>query len=307
MIGLGHATDLLKTLGDPTRVRLLALLETEELTVAELTRITELSQSRVSTHLARLKAHGLVLDRPDGASTYYRSAGTLVPEEARRVWELVRASAQDPVLDDDRRRLEGVVRGRARNWADSVAGRMERHYSPGRTWEAALRGLLGLVRLGSVLDIASGDCAIAELLAPRAARITCFDRSATVLRAGRERMPDTPQVAYVRGDMHRLPFGEAAFDQALMLACLCYAEDPGEAVREAARVLKPGGVLAGVALHRHEHRDRVARYDHVRAGFLPAELAALLERAGLRVGDCRVTARERRAPHFETISFHATK
>lgn len=307
MIGLDGATDLLKTLADPTRVRLLALLESEELTVAELTRITELSQSRVSTHLGRLKNQGLVLDRPNGASTFYRTAGTLMPEDARRVWELVRASAKDPILEADRQRLDGVVRGRARSWADSVAGRMERHYSPGRTWEATLRGLLGLVRLGSVLDIASGDCAIAELLAPRADRITCLDTSPTVLRAGRARMAGLEHVGFVRGDMAGLAFEDARFDQVLLLACLCYAADPRTVMREAARVLKPDGVLVGVALHSHAHLDRVAQYDHVRTGYTPRELESLMNDAGLTVGDCRVTARERRAPHFETISFHATK
>ncbi|MHC4937414.1 MAG: ArsR/SmtB family transcription factor [Planctomycetota bacterium] len=307
MIGLEGATELLKALGDPTRVRLLALLEADELTVAELTRITELTQSRVSTHLGRLKQQGFVLDRPNGASTYYRAAGTLMPEEARRVWELVRDRAEDPLLDGDRRRLDRVVRGRARTWADSVAGQMERHYSPGRTWEATLRGLLGLVRLGSVLDVASGDCAIAELLAPRADRITCLDNSATVLRAGRARMKDEHRVGFVRGDMHQLPSGDARFDQVLLLACLCYADDPELVLKEAARVLKPGGVVVGVSLHSHSHRELVAKYDHVRTGFTPQELHDLMQSSGLTVGDCRVTARERRAPHFETISFHATK
>ena len=307
MIGLDDATDLLKTLGDPTRVRLLTLLERDELTVAELTRITQLSQSRVSTHLGRLKAQALVLDRPNGASTYYRTAGALMPDDSRRVWEFLRASAIDPVLDTDRERLDLVVRGRARTWADSVAGRMERHYSPGRTWEATLRGLLGLVQLGSVLDVASGDCAIAELLAPRARHITCLDRSTTVLRAGRERLRETAHIDFVRGDMHRLPYGEGEFDQALLLACLCYADDPARVVVEVARVLKPGGVLVGVALHRHRHRELVAKYDHVQPGFLPGELETILRRAGLTVGDCRITARERRAPHFETITFHASR
>ena len=79
-------------------------------------------------------------------------------------------------LTGDRRGLDSLIRGRAgsRSWADSVAGQMERHYSPGRTWQATLRGLLGLVQLGRALDVASGDCAIAELLAPRAERITCL-------------------------------------------------------------------------------------------------------------------------------------
>ncbi|MEM8883257.1 MAG: metalloregulator ArsR/SmtB family transcription factor [Planctomycetota bacterium] len=305
MIGLEKATGLLKILSDPTRVRLLALLEQEELTVAELTRVTELAQSRVSTHLGKLKTSRLVTDRPQGASTYYRAAGARMPEEARRVWELVRSAADDPVLQGDRRRLDSVVRGRARTWADSVAGQMERHYSPGRTWEATLRGLLGLLKLGRVLDIASGDCALAELLAPRAEHVTCLDTSATVLAAGRRRVAARTNIAFERADMHALPFAAASFDQVLLFACLCYAHDPARVFAEAARVLRPGGVIAGVSLHRHDHKDLVARYDHIRFGFTPEELTTHMEAAGLRVGACHVTARERRAPHFETITFHA--
>jgi ArsR family transcriptional regulator len=316
MIGLDGASEVLKTLGDPSRVRLLALLETEELTVAELTRITRLSQSRVSTHLRRLRAAGLVLDRPDGASTYYRASGARMPAEARALWEPLQKSARDPLLDEDRRRLNSIVRGRAgqRNWADTVAGRMERHYSPGRTWQATLRGLLPLIRLGDVLDIASGDCAIAELLAPRARRITCLDRSARVLHAGRERLGaagQTPaelaRIEFLRGDLHELPVRDTSFDQVLMLACLCYARDPERAVAEAARALKPGGALIGVALHAHRHRELVAKYDHIHLGFEPETIARACRAAGLTIETCHVAARERRAPHFETITFQAKK
>jgi len=308
---LAGASDLLKTLGDPSRVRLLSLLDSDELTVAEMTRITRLSQSRVSTHLARLKSHGLVLDRPDGTSTYYRGAGSRLPPEARALWEPLSAAARDPLLDEDRRRLDALLRGRegTRSWADSVAGQMERHYSPGRTWQATLRGLLGLVQLGEVLDIASGDCAIAELLAPRAERITCMDRSARVLLAGRERIHAAGHrnVDFERADMHDLPLPDAAFDQVLLLACLCYARDPERVIVEAARVLKPGGAIVGVALNEHPHDGLVADFDHLHSGFRPEWIETACRRAGLEVVSCRITARERRAPHFETISFHATK
>jgi len=298
-------------LGDPSRVRLLSLLEQEELTVAELVRVTRLSQSRVSTHLGRLKALGLILDRPDGASTFYRSAGSRMPEAARALWEPLRHAAKDPLLDQDRRRLDGIVRGRAEgaNWADSVAGRMERHYSPGRTWEATLRGLLGLVRLGNVLDVASGDCAIAELLAPRARRITCLDRSSRVLRAGRERLAAAGHrhIAFTRADMHDLPYPDTTFDEVLLLACLCYAHDPERALVEAARVLKPGGTLIGVTLRAHAHDGVVEGFGHVQPGFTADHLARSCAAAGLHVDSCAVTARERRSPHFETITFHAHK
>ena len=303
MMKLAEQTELMRLLADPTRVRLLSLLGGEELTVAELVRITRLSQSRVSTHLGKLRDAGLVRDRPAGAATYYSIRGHDMPHDAQQLWELVRATARDPLLEQDRRRRKETHGG----WADSVAGQMERRYSPGRTWEAALRGLLGLARLGSVLDIASGDCAIAELVAPRARAITCLDLSATVLRAGHRRLARLDNVRFVLGDMHALPFDEQGFDHVLLLACLGYARDPAMSLREAARVLRPGGNLVAVTLRAHDHSDVAGRHDHVQLGFDPDELRTLAERAGLEVELCDVTSRERRIPHFEVITLHASK
>lgn len=305
MTNLAAANDLMRLLGDPTRVRLLALLAKEELTVAELTAITRLAQSRVSTHLGKLREAGLVRDRRAGTSSYYRVARKKMPGDARRLWEVVQATARDPLLEQDAARLREVARGRGRSWADSVAGRMERHYFPGRTWEAALRGLLGLLRLGSVLDVASGDCAIAELLAPRARAITCLDESATVLAAGRRRLEHLPHVRFRRGDMHALPFGDASFDHVLLLACLGYADDPARAISEAARVLKPGGNVVAATLSKHDHKDVVAHYDHVQLGFDAGRLRQWFEAAGLTVELCDVTSREARSPHFAVITVHA--
>jgi ArsR family transcriptional regulator len=308
-MALAATTDLLRLLGDPTRVRLLSLLERDELTVAELVRITRLSQSRVSTHLGKLREAGLVRDRKAGAASFHRAAGDGMPDDARELWSVVREAAGDPLLVQDRERLLELVRARAGepSWADSVAGQMERHYSPGRTWEAALRGLLGLLRLGAVLDVGSGDCAIAELVAPRARSVTCLDRSPTVLRAGRRRLAHLPHVSFRRADMHALPFASGSFDHVLLLACLDYAREPRRAVAEASRVLRPRGTVVAVTLRAHAHRDAVARYDHLQLGFEPDRLRALFEQHGFAVELCAVTSRERRPPHFEVVTLHASR
>jgi ArsR family transcriptional regulator len=309
MTSLAAATDLMRLLGDPTRVRLMSLLFREELTVAELTQVTRLAQSRVSTHLGKLREAGLVRDRRAGTSSYYRVTQKNMPVDARRLWEVVRVTARDPLLEQDASRLREVVAARSGgvSWADAVAGQMERHYSPGRTWEAALRGLLGLARLGSVLDVASGDCAIAELVAPRARGVTCTDISATVLAAGRRRLAHLPHVSFRRGDMHALPFRDASFDHVLMLACLGYADDPPKAIAEAARVLKPGGNVVAATLREHDHKDVVARYDHVQSGFDAGRLRQWFEAAGLTVELCDVTSRDSRSPHFAVITVHASR
>src|SRR5215467_3731619 len=211
---LDKTAELFQLFGEPTRVRLMALLAQGELSVAELVSITELAQSNVSTHLGRLREAGLLRDRKAGSSTFYALNDGAMPEAARKVWSLLVGQVKDAVLDGDRDRRDAVVRARERAaaWPDAVAGQMERHYSPGRTWEATARGLLGLMRLGDVLDAGSGDGTIAQLLAPRARSVTCLDRSERVMAAARQRFgPERSarNVRFVVGDLHELGFGEA--------------------------------------------------------------------------------------------------
>lgn len=295
--------------GDPTRVRLVALLARHELTVAELTAVTGLAQSRVSTHLGKLREAGVLRDRRSGASTLYAVNADGMPGEARRVWALLE-DGDAPVLAADRRRCEVLLRARERraDWPDAVAGQMERHYSPGRTWEATARAFLGLVRLGDVLDVGSGDGTIAQLLAPRARTLTCVDRSARVLEAARARLgTHGGGVRFVRGDMHALPLPAARFDHVLLFNVLACSRAPGRALAEAARVLRRGGGLTLVTLDVHRQLDVTQTYGHVQPGFKPAALRALLGRAGLAVEHCEVTVRERREPHFNVVTAFARK
>jgi len=307
MLALQNTTDLVKLFGDTTRVRLLMLLAREELSVVELTAVTRLPQSRVSTHLGRLKEAGLVRDRPQGACCFYSFDRAMLASEAGRVWSVVRDTTPDPLLEQDGKRLKQLMRTRGRNWADSVAGQMERHYSPGRSWEATSRGLLGLARFGDVLDVASGDGVLAELIAPRARSVTCLDLSRHVMRAARERLERIGSVRFRIGDMHALPFSDAAFDQVLFMSALSYATCPERAIGEAARVLRPGGELAAVTLKKHRHRTIAENYDHRQMGFDPNRLRSLFTAAGFEVSFCEVTAKERRSPHFEVLTLHARR
>jgi ArsR family transcriptional regulator len=299
----------LKVFADATRVRLLALLAREELTVAELSAITQLAQPRVSTHLAKLKEAGLDRDRRAGVSAYYRYEEDALDPAQRALWASISAGSDDPLLRQDAERVPGVLAMRAadQNWADSVAGDMERHYSPGRTWEALARSALPLLEPGDVLDIASGDGVLAELLAPHAGRYVCVDASQRVVAAASERLRRYPNVEVREGDMHALPFAAASFDLVVLMHALTYADKPAQAVAEAARVLRPGGRLLLSSLARHEHRSAVQAFGHVNLGFSARELRKFAEKAGLAVGNVESVTRERRPPHFEVISLIATR
>lgn len=305
---LATASSILRLLADPTRVRLLALLEREELTVAELAAVLHLAQPRVSTHLAKLKEAELVRDRRAGVSAYYR-ANSESDEHQQTLLRSLRDSIDDALLREDAARLPGVLAQRAREegWADTVAGDMERHYSPGRTWETLARSLLQLLETGDVLDIASGDGITAELLAPHARSIVCVDSSERVVEAAAQRLKPFANVDVRLGDMHALDLGDRRFDLVLMLHALTYAERPAEAVAQAASLLRSGGRLLAVTLGRHDHRAVVEPFDHRNLGFSSDQLDGFAKGAGLDVMSCTRLSRERKAPHFEVISLLARK
>jgi len=307
-LDLGSTTALLRLLSDPTRVRLLALLEREELTVAELSAVMRLAQPRVSTHLAKLKEAELVRDRRAGVSAYYR-VNTELDARSAALLHSLHANVDDGLLDDDARRLPTVLtrRARAEGWADSVAGDMERHYSPGRTWEALARALTGLIEVGDVLDIASGDGVLAELLAPHANSILCLDASERVVTAARKRLKAQRNVEVSLGDMHALDVGDRRFDLVLLMHALTYSDQPAKVIAEAARTLKSGGRLLATTLARHAHRNTVVPFDHRNLGFRDEELREFARKAGLKVLSCERVTRERRPPHFEVLSLLARK
>ena len=302
-LSLEQSTELCRLLADETRLRLLLLLESHELSVAELTEVTGLAQSRISTHLSRLKRAALVQDRRIGAASLF-SANLSRDGLAAELWTLIKGRVADKRIRLDAERADGVVRARkhGQTWAESVAGRMELHYSPGRTWEATSRALMGLLELGDVLDIGSGDGVLAELVAEHARSVTCADISAAVLGAARKRLGPLAKVSYCQADMHQLPFADARFDQVFLMHALTYTREPARVLAQAARVLRPQGRVVIAALAAHEHRDTMRAYDHVNLGVSPAALTRLLKSAGLHVESCRISSRETRPPYFSVVT-----
>lgn len=306
---LQRASQHFKLLSDRTRLRLLMLVDREELSVAELAAITQLAQPRVSTHLAKLKEAGLVKDRREGVFVYYRMARKIADSSLAALWKLLRTNTSDPLIQQDADRTGQVLNTRSgrSNWADSVAGDMERHYSPGRTWEATTRAIVQLLDLGEVLDVASGDGVLAELLAPRSHNIKCLDISQRVVDAGKKRLRNYANVSFELGDMHDLPVANASFDTVLLMHALTYTNRPETVFSEAARVLRPGGQLLVVTLQKHRHKNSVTAYDHLNLGFTEAELRKLCIGAGLDPLNIQLSAIEKRSPNFEVLTLLAGK
>ncbi len=296
----------LNLLGDESRIRLCALLRERELSVTDLVKITGLSQSRVSTHLARLREGGFVRDRRDGQRSFYALSKESLSGTAQTLLDAATSSA-DPTLERDQRRLSSLDAERRGALPESFVGEMERHYSPGRTWQSLAVGFAALLDLGDVLDVGSGDGAAASYLAPHCRSLTCIDTNARMMEAAQARFARQANVRTQVADMHELPFRAGSFDSIVLFHTLTYAEKPQVALEECARVLRPGGRVVVLALDAHAHRDITAVYGERHHGFTAGALRKLLTRAGLTVTFSDVACREAKKPHFEVVLSIANK
>ncbi len=285
----------LKASGEPTRLRLLALLARSELTVTELTQILRQSQPRVSRHL-KLMCEGGLLDRfPEGSWVFYRlcrdGAGARLVE---RLIELLPPG--DETLIRDLERLEAVRQARVDRASAYFSANAEQWdkvrslYIPEREVEAALLDLAGPGPVASFLDLGTGTGRMLEIFGSRVERGLGIDFSAEMLalaRAGLERA-GLVNCSVRQGDLLNLPLPGASADLVTMHQVLHYLDEPGLALMEAARVLKPGGRLLVADFAPHELDFLREQHAHLRLGFDRQEVEGWLRAAGLEALDVRV-------------------
>jgi len=302
--------ELFKILADDSRIRLLLLLSDNELTVAEMSEITQMPQPRVSTHLSLLRQKELVIVRKQGVFAYYRLNENTFQQHYPDLLELVSNHYHNHALvKQDLRRLEMVLNQKAKRnqWVDSVAGDMEQHYSPGRTWEATTRLIAQMIQLDSVLDIGSGDGVLAELMAPQCQQYTCVDNNHKAMQAAKKRLQHLDNVKFAEADMHHLPFKDNQFNCVLLLQVLTYAEDPQKTIAEAVRVTKKKGRIMLATLNQHAHQHVKKEYGHIHMGFQPDTIESYFMQQDCQSVQARITSQEQRLPHFEIITAEAVK
>lgn len=282
-------------LSDPTRLRLLHLLEKHELGVAELVDVLQLPQSNVSRHLKTLADQGWVRSRGRGAANLYRM--TTLEAPARRLWALAREeSAAWATLRQDELRLSRRLRDRAREaeaFFAGAAGQWERLrselYGSAFTQEA----LLALIPSDWVVaDLGCGTGPLTVALAPHVARVIGVDQSAAMLRAARRATAPLGNVELRKGRLQTLPLADAVCDAALLVLGLSYVPDPAPVLAEVARVLRPGGRLVVVDLLPHDHEYLRERMGQQWLGFDREDLAPRVEAAGLYLRSFRELAPE---------------
>ena len=294
--------ETLGLLGDESRLRLIALLGARELCVNDLVRVTGITQSRVSSHLGRLREAGLVQDRRQGAQSFYALTADGLPRAVKAVLDEATGSS-DPTLLADRKRLAELEAEWRGDLPDGASDDLERDYSPGRTWHSLATGLAALLDLGDVLDVGSGDGAAAAALAPYCKSLTCIDVNPRLVEAVKERLGKVEglRLRAEVADVHELPFAAASFDVVLLFHTLTYAAHPARALGECARVLRPGGRLVLLCLDEHGEDDVSARHGERHPGFSPRAVRRLLSSAGLDVVRSDVACREPRKPHLQVV------
>jgi len=302
-MGMASILQSLKTLADPTRLRILALVLEEELTVAELQEALGMGQSRISASLGQLRRQGLVLDRRVGKNIHYAAVPVAVAPLRQA---LAAAVAELAEAERDRQALQLVLdkrRDRAADYFDKLAGKFGRTYVPGRSWQALAHGLLRLLPPLVIADMGAGEGTLSQLLAKKAKRVIAIDNSEKMVEYGAKlaRENGFSNLEYRLGDIEEPPIDPGSVDLVLFSQALHHAARPQRAVEAAHRILKPGGRILVLDLASHTYEQAKELYAHVWLGFSGVELHAMLEKAGFDDLEVSIVAREQQAPNFQTI------
>jgi SAM-dependent methyltransferase len=278
-------------LADPTRLRLLHVLERHELGVAELCEVLQQPQSTVSRHLKHLSSQGWIGVRRHGANRIYRMSENIDPA-ARRLWKVARGESERwATLQHDQLRLERRLKERRGGGEDFFAGAAGDWDRLRAEWYGTGFGVSALLALlppdWTVADLGCGTGALTAALAPDVARVVGVDRSADMLRSARRRTAGLDNVDLRRGTLEELPLEDASCDAALLVLSLGWVADPARALAEAARVVRPGGRVALVDAVLHDDEDFRRRAGQVWPGFEPARVVEMLGAAGFHDATCR--------------------
>jgi ubiquinone/menaquinone biosynthesis C-methylase UbiE len=291
-----------RLLADSNRVRILLLLEHEELSVAELQEILSKGQSQISTHLSQLKNAGWLQDRRIGKNSLYKLK---TGHTAKALLDILRTS-EIPETLQDAEALRLVLRKRKdkmRGYFDEMAGKFGREYVPGRSWKGLAEVLLRLMPPMTIADLGAGEGNFSQLLAQRAEKVIAVDNSEKMVEFGQATAVKNgvANLEYRRGDLEELPIESGSVDLAFFSQALHHAQHPEQAVAEAYRILRAGGRVAVLDLMRHQFEQAREMYADVWLGFAEVEILRFLEKAGFQEVQTAVVHREEESPHFETL------
>lgn len=296
----------LRSLSDRTRLRILALLTRDELSVNELQEITRMGQSRISTHLGHLQEAGVVSSRREGKRTFYRLVKAPAEGLADVLRVSLRAAEELPEHSEDAINLRRILKRRqqqAEVFFNQVAGRFDRVYGPGRSWQAFGQLLLRILPPLEVADLGAGEGLLSELLARRCRKVIAVDNSEKIVAFGarKARQNGIKNLEFRLGDLQDPPLGPASVDLVVLSQALHHADDPARALAASHRILRPGGRLLLLDLLKHTFEQAHQLYGDRWLGFSEGELHRWLEQAGFKRIEITVVAQEEEPPHFQTV------
>jgi ArsR family transcriptional regulator len=295
----------LRALSDPTRLRIVALLERDELSVNELQEITRLGQSRISTHLGLLADCALVQSRREGKRTFYKlNAANGAANEFIQL--AMRGAKELPEHGGDQINLKRILARRheqAQVYFNQVAGRFDRVYGPGRSWQAFGHLLLRILPPLVVADLGSGEGLLSELLARRCKRVIAVDNSERIVAFGvaKAKKNGLKNLEFRQGDLQNPPIEANSVDVVILSQALHHAENPAEAIAAAHKILRPHGQILILDLLKHNFDKSRELYGDRWPGFVESDLHRWLDAAGFKKVEISVVAREEAPPHFQTI------
>jgi ArsR family transcriptional regulator len=304
--------DILKILSDPTRLRLLALVVREELSVAELQEILGMGQSRISSQLALLRTVNLVTDRREGKNAFYSFRNNLPEKTLALIKAAIESVSELPIIADDRENLDRILQKRRRTqeqYFNLIAGRLGRNYCPGRSWEAIGHLALRLTPSIDIADLGAGEGLLSQLLAHRARQVWCIDNSPRMVEVGSAlaKKNGLANLTYKLGDIEKVPLPDKSVDLAILSQALHHAQHPQAAVDEAFRILRPGGQILVLDLNEHSFEKARELYADIWLGFKESALHTFLKKAGFGKVEVTMVAREHEEPGFETLLASGTK
>lgn len=296
----------LRALSDLTRLRIVALLEKEELSVNELQEVTRLGQSRISTHLGLLADCELVRSRREGKRTFYKInpeadavAGEFIQLAIRGAKELAEHASDQINL----KRVLARRREQAQVYFNQIAGRFDRVYGPGRSWEAFGHLLLRVLPPIVVADLGAGEGLLSELLARRCKQVIAVDNSEKIVAFGaaKAKKNGLKNLEFRLGDLQNPAIEAGSVDLVILSQALHHAADPAAALVSSYKLLKPNGQIMILDLLKHKFEKARELYGDRWLGFAESDLQRWLEAAGFKKIEISVVAREEQPPHFETI------
>ncbi len=302
----------LRALSDATRLRIVALLEKDELSVNELQEVTRMGQSRISTHLGLLLDCELVEARREGKRTFYKLNPLADETTAEFIQLAIRGAKEVPEHGSDQINLKRILARRneqAQVFFNQVAGRFDRVYGPGRSWQAFGHLLLRMLPAITVADLGAGEGLLSELLARRCKKVIAVDNSEKIVAFGatKAKKAGLKNLEFRLGDLENPPIEPGSVDLVVLSQALHHAEDPSAALQSAAKLLKPHGQILILDLLAHKFEKARELYGDRWLGFAESDLHRWLEVAGLKKIEISVVAREEQPPHFQTILASAEK